>query len=724
MFERYIKEKIQSLINSEDNPTFSMTGLSLEDSHVVPEVEPPLPPEEKAETILSLMTLAEKAEMLGGIDNLSIKGNERLKLPRVWCSDASAGVRCFRRATAFPVPIAQAATWNKNLVFRTGKVIGEECRAKGVSILLGPGVNIYRVPTCGRNFEYMGEDPYLAGHMAAPYIKGVQSRGVITTVKHFACNNSDYDRHRMNSVVDERTLQEIYLPAFKTAVQEGGSKSVMCAYNPVNGTWASENRHLLTEILREQWGFDGFVISDWISLYSTDGPLKAGLDLEMPKGVYLNPKKIGNEINRGTISEADVNRAVFNLLKTFFEMGIYSRHLKDHEYSEYSDQHSTVSLNVAREAIVLLKNEQNLLPLDKNALKRMAVVGKMAQGTTTCGGGSCCIKSHDPVSILQGILDEVGTDVDVHYIEAPANLLSTADAQTIRESDVVLACVGFTHLDESECYDKSWELPDRQGDLIGKLCRLNSNLVVTLTTGTGVETESWLSDAKALLHCFFLGERGGTAVSDILFGNYNPSGKLPFTMAKKWGDFASTHFYVKHQDKISLRRIIGPQGKPGFRRKWDLEYGEKLMVGYRRFDTHDIVPQFPFGFGLSYTTFAITDIDCTPDVITLSELESGRQLTVDVMVKNTGNRTGAEVVQLYVRDLESSLPRPYKELKGFQKVRLDPGESAEITFKIGKADLSFFNDTKMQWETEPGEFEIMTGNSSRNIHQKTVILLK
>jgi beta-glucosidase len=714
MFDKFIKRRMKRLVGTQENTTFALAGIHLEDSTVIPDIEPAMKAEEKAEVILGQMTLDEKMEMLGGVDNMAIKGNERLNLPRVWCSDASAGVRCFQRATAFPVPVAMAATWNRPLLWKVGEAIGRECRAKGVSILLGPGVNIYRVPTCGRNFEYMGEDPFLAGELAVPYIKGVQSTGVIATVKHFACNNSDYDRHRMNSKVDERTLQEIYYPAFKAAIQKGGVKAVMNSYNPVNGVFASENHDLLTRVLREDWGFKGFVISDWISVYSTDKSIKAGLDLEMPKGAWLNPGKIRKSMDKGLLTEEDIDRPVKNLLTTFFEMGVYNRPLKDRRHSEYSRKNSLISLEAAREAIVLLKNE-SVLPLDVKTIKSIVVVGKMAEETTTCGGGSCNIESFDKISILEGIRQVAGESVTISYLAAENNKLTDSDKSAISAADAVVASVGFTGMDESEFYDKSWTLPDGQDQLIRQVAGLNPNTIVTLTTGSGLETKSWVSSVPALLHCFFLGEQGGKAVAEIIFGQVTPSGKLPFTMARKWTDFEATKNYVKNQDKISLLRIFGPQGINGIRKAWDLEYKERLMVGYRHFDTNGVEPGFPFGFGLSYTSFFISAASLSKNAIPVGDLKEGAVLEVVMDVQNTGSVSGAEVVQLYIKDLESQLPRPEKELKAFEKIRLEPGEKQGIKLSLDAEAFSYFDDSKGRWVIEPGEFKLLIGSSSRSI---------
>ncbi len=715
MFARLIKQKVQNTINAEENSSYAMAGIELEDSHIVPDVDENLPAEDKAERILKQMTLEEKTDMLGGIDNLAVKGNKRLKLPKVWCSDASAGVRCFKRATAFPVPVAMAATWNRDQMRIVGETIAKECRAKGVSILLGPGVNIYRVPTCGRNFEYMGEDPYLAAKLTIPYIQGIQSQGVIATIKHFACNNSDYDRHRANSKLDERTLREIYLPAFKDAVTEGGVLAVMSAYNPVNGVFASENKTLLTDILRDEWGFKGFVISDWTSVYDTEKPIKAGLDLEMPRGDYLNYKRIQKLIDSGKLIEQDIDRPIRNLLTTFFKIGIYSRSLKDKNYPEYSEEHSQISLDTARQAVTLLKNENKLLPLDSNQLSRIVVVGEMAKNTTTCGGGSCCIRSHDKISILDGIKHEADENVDIAYLEPKKGNLNQEQIKMIKDAEVVVVSVGFTNLDESEAYDKSWELPDFQGKLIKTVSKLNANVIVTLTTGTDVETDSWIHDVPVLLHAYYLGEKGGRAIAEVLFGKVNPSGKLPFTMAKQWEDFEATKYYVKKPEKISLLRLLGPQGKRRIRKIWDMEYGEKLMVGYRHFDTNNVVPQFPFGFGLSYTDFVFSDLKMDRSEISAMSLENGDYLTISLKLENKGDRPGSEVVQLYIKDTELSLPRPEKELKGFEKIHLEPGESRSVELFVKKEDLVFFDDSKGKWILEPGEFRVLIGPSSRDL---------
>jgi beta-glucosidase len=710
MLENFIRKYVSNAMNGENDTSFAMAGKTIADSYVIPEMN--------IDDLIGEMTLDEKIDMLGGRDNLAVRGLPRLNIPDVWCTDASAGVRCFGRSTAFPIPLALAATWSRDLQRKTGEAIGEECRAKGVSVLLGPGINIYRVPTNGRNFEYMGEDPYLAAELVVPYIQGVQSRGVITTVKHFAVNNSDYDRHRMDSKVDERTLQEIYFPAFKAAVQRGKSKSVMCSYNPVNGIYASENRYLLTEILRDQWGFNGFVISDWTCVYSSEGPVQSGLDLEMPYGKFMNRKKLLPLLNKGDISEKQIDDKVRNLMKTFFEIGAYSRPVKDSSFDEYSREHSLISLEGAREAIVLLKNENNILPLDRIKIRKIALVGFNAVNTTTCGGGSCCVQSYDKVNIIDGIRTLGGDGLQVDCIASVKGIhkLSKYEKQILTDAHIVLFCAGFSHVEESECYDRTWELPFGQDKLIKEICYLNPRTVVLLSAGGGVETQSWLHNVPALLHTFYLGENTGTAIAEVLFGEVNPSGKLPFTMAKKWSDFASTAHYVKHPGKISIMRILGPQGTTLLRKPWTLEYGEKLMVGYRHFDTADIEPQFPFGFGLSYTSFELSDFSLSSE-----EFTGGSTLQVSFNVTNRGEFSGADVIQLYIRDLESSLIRPEKELKGFEKVYLQPGESKEVLFVVNEEMLMFFHEGTNRWTAETGFFTLLIGNSSRHIQKEVQV---
>ncbi len=690
----------------EDGDSVAMHRENVEDMDFRGLPDDGRPGEELCDSLLSDMTLEEKIRFAGGYKKLGIHPLERLGLPSIWCSDASAGMRCFPGGTAFPAPVLMAATWNRSLIRKIGSHIGEEFRHKGISVLLGPGVNIYRVPTNGRNFEYMGEDPYLAGKMASSYIQGAQESGVITTVKHFACNNSEYDRHKLSSNVDERTLREIYLLPFEMAVKEGKTLAVMSSYNPVNGVWASENRRLLTEILREEWGFEGFVISDWNSLYSTAGALKSGLNLEMPSGKWLSEKKIKGLIRKGIVSEEELDLFIRPLLLTLLKKGVYHRPQIDSSARFSCPEHRETALQAAAEGMVLLKNRDALLPLDRERGGTILVTGRMASGTETGGGGSSYVHTQRGTDFLTGLRNFDSRWNVEHLPWSEERAFNESDRVRIRKADIVLYCAGFNHIEESECWDRSWELPGRQGEEIGNIGLLNENLIVTLTAGGGVESSSWLGAVKGLIHTFYLGESAGPALASLLFGETNPSGRLPFTMAKNWADFASTSFYVSDPEKTSPGQVFTGQGNPMVRRMRTMEYGEGLNVGYRHFTTSRTQPQFPFGYGLSYTTFG-----CRSLKVSLP-LKEDEYVTAVCQVENTGGREGAAVLQLYVHDAESRLYRPEKELKGFEKVFLKPGKSEKVSFSLKKRDFMYYDPEASDWVLEPGEFTIILGFSS------------
>jgi len=662
--------------------------------------------EGQCERLLSEMTLDEKILFTGGYKKLGVHPVKRLGLPSIWCSDASAGMRCFPGGTSFPAPIAMAATWDRDLMYQIGSHIGEEFRHKGISILLGPGVNIYRVPTNGRNFEYLGEDPYLAGKMSVSYIQGAQQKGMITTVKHFACNNSEYDRHKMNSKVDERTLREIYLLPFEMAVKEGKTQGVMSSYNPVNGIWASENHQLLTKILREEWDFEGFVISDWNSLYSTEGALKNGLNLEMPHGKWLSEKRIRKLIKKGSITETDLDRFIRPLLLTLLKKGVYHRPQIDNSARFYCDDHQATALQTAKEGIVLLKNQDSFLPLDKKASGTILITGRMASGTETGGGGSSYVKTERAIDFLTGI-KEFGSQSTIDYLPwSEDRVLMDSDKIRIKNADIVIYCAGFNHIEESECWDRSWKLPGAQADEIREMSLMNENLIVVLTAGGGIETSSWLKGVKALIHTFYLGEKAGPALASILFGETNPSGRLPFTMAQNWRDFASTSYYIKNPEKTSPGQIFTGQGNPAVRKMRTMEYGEGLNIGYRHFTTERVQPQFPFGFGLSYTTFT-----CHSPKVSIPGKDDNF-VSVSCKVDNKGTYEGKTVVQLYVHDEESRLYRPEKELKGFEKIHLKPGKTGKVTFCLSKRDFMYYDPDVSDWVFEKGSFILILGFSS------------
>jgi beta-glucosidase len=466
--------------------------------------------------VLAAMTLEEKLEFVTGYKSLGIRALPRHGLPSVWMTDATSGPRSYGPTTAFPSAVAMAATWDTALVAEAADHIAEATRAKGASILLGPGINIARIPTCGRNFEYMGEDPFLAGKLASAYIKACTQRGVICTVKHLAANNSEYDRHKISSDMDERTLREIYLPAFEAAVVEGQTLGLMSGYNPVNGVWASENKKLLTEILRDEWGFDGLVVSDWNSLYSTHGPMKSGLDIEMPKAKWFRPGRVKAAFSTGNSDIADLDKMVGNLLRTLFLAGVYDRPVKDPEAREFHTDHDAAALKTARAAVVLLKNEDSTLPLPQGPGTTIAVCGPLALQSAIMGGGSCHVsRTTGTVNLKEGM--DSAADEGTRIVTVTPD-----DHKAIAEADAVVIACGFDHKAESELYDRPWRLPRRQRKLINHVIRLNPRCVVTLTSGGGVETESWISAVPALIHGLYLGQTVGTATAEILFGKVNP----------------------------------------------------------------------------------------------------------------------------------------------------------------------------------------------------------
>jgi len=684
------------------------------------------PAAERADAVLSDMSLDEKISFITGYKSLAVRELPRHELPSVWMSDASSGPRCFGKTTAFPSAVAMAASWNPSLIAQTADHIAEISRAKGISILLGPGVNIARIPSCGRNFEYFGEDPFLAGTLASAYVEACNKRGLICTVKHMAVNNSEYDRHKISSDLDERTLREIYLPAFEMAVKKGKTRGIMSAYNPVNGVWASENRKLLTEILREEWGFEGMVVSDWNSLYSTAGPMKAGLDIEMPGAKWLTPERVKAAFATREAGEEDLNRMVGNILRTLFAAGVYDRPVKDPKAREFHADHEKSALEAAGEGIVLLKNEKEALPLPSGPGVTIALCGPLVVESSTLGGGSCHIsRTTGVVNLLEGMKTaSAGTDdsaAQIIHVPAPE---SPSGRRIIREADAVVIACGFNHLIESELYDRPWKLPTSQRRLIRRVSRLNSRCVVCLTAGGGVETESWIKEVPALLHGMYLGQAVGTATAQVLFGRVNPSGKLPFTMARRWTDIPAVKNYPRRYWTTTAGRMALGQGNPKLRKMRHWKYSEGLMVGYRHFDTAGVEPAFPFGYGLSYTDFTIEELRLSAEIIGPSD-----KLEITVKLRNTGKRTGSEVIQVYVDDRESRLSRPVKELKGFSKVSLKPEESAEICITLEPEAFRYWDpeagdpDSPGGWVAEPGEFRILAGRSSRNIEAEAVVIL-
>jgi beta-glucosidase len=699
-----------------------------------------LPVDQRVQDLLSRMTLEEKVAMLSGENWMQSVQNERLGIPSIKMTDGPAGIRSWAgpshgadattakievHTTAFPSGIAMGATWDTDLLESQGHAIGQEEKALGRDMILGPTVNINRTPLWGRNFEAYGEDPYLTSRLAVAYIKGVQSEGVIATVKHFAANNQEFERHRINAEVDERALQEIYFPAFKAAVQEAQVWSLMSAYNRLNGTYCAENPLLLKDVLQKQWGFKNFVISDWGSTYSTVGTVNAGMDLEMPGGDqmkrwlkqpdsqaagngggWLVPEKVIPEIKAGKISPATIDDNVGRILRAIFISGQF-----DHPHTgggevDTPEQRAFVR-KAATESIVLLKNSGDVLPLDAAKIHSVAVIGPDAGVAVTGGGGSSHVTSKYSITPLQGIQDRAGERVHVSY--APGVTMegdnpgkeNPADHEELRKeaveaagkADAAIVVVGRSPKLESEDFDiNSLELPAGQDELIEAVAKANKNTIVVINAGGPVLMSKWITKVPAIVDMWYGGQEGGNAIADILFGDANPSGKLPVSFVKRWEDSpAYGHYPGEHLT---------------------VQYAEGIYVGYRYFDKHSVDPLFPFGYGLSYTKFDYSDLKVSPSA------SAGKPAQVSLQVRNSGSRAGAEVVELYVHDGHSTVDRPEKELKGFRRVTLAPGESKNVEFSLDPASLGYYSVAKKAWVTEPGQFDVLIGSSSRDIRMK------
>ena len=716
-------------------------------SAAAPYKNPNLPVEQRVQDLLSRMTLQEKVAMLSGADWMQSVPNKRLGIPSIKMADGPIGIRSWAgpssetnaevskktvTTTAFPAGIAMAATWDTDLLQSEGKAIGQEVKAVGRDMILGPTVNINRTPLWGRNFEGYGEDPYLTSRLAVAYIKGVQSEGVIATVKHFAANNQEFERHRINAVVDERALQEIYFPAFKAAVQEAGVWSVMSAYNKLNGVYCAEDTALLKDVLQKQWGFKGFVVSDWGSTYSTAGTVNAGMDLEMPggepmqawikrprtqesgnSGGWLVPEKVLAEVSAGKISTATIDDNVGRILRVIFVSGQFD---KPHAATSEIDtpEERAVARKAATESIVLLKNSDGLLPLGSSKVHTLAVIGPNAAVARTGGGGSSLVTPKYSIAPLQGIQNRAGQRIQVTYAlgaamegEDPSKdtperreQLRNEAVNAAAKADAAVIVVGRSPKLESEGFDiKSLDLPAGQDELIEAVAKVNKHTVVVINAGGPVLMSKWINLVPAIVDMWYGGQEGGNALADVLFGDADPSGKLPVSFVKQWKDSPAYGHY------------------PG--ENLQVDYAEGIYVGYRYFDKQKIEPLFPFGYGLSYTKFDYNDLKISP-----SHTSSAHPVEVSLRVHNSGTRPGAEVVELYVHDGHSSVDRPNQELKGFHRVELAPGESKEVRFTLDRGAMAFYSTSKQGWVTEPGQFDVLVGASSRDIRVRGSFVLE
>jgi beta-glucosidase len=792
--------------------------------------------EARVDAILRQMTLEEKIELIGGINDFYTRPIPRLGIPSLRMSDGPMGVHDYGLTTAYPAGIALAASWDVDLAEGFGSAMGKDARARGVHFILGPGMNIYRAPMNGRNFEYFGEDPFLASRMAVAAIRGIQEQHVIATAKHFAGNNSEFARMTLSSDIDERTLREIYLPAFEASVKEGHVGAVMDAYNLVNSTYTTQNSHLNNEILKEEWGFDGILMSDWGATHDGVAAAKGGLDLEMPSPTFMNRETLLPAINNGTLPISVLDDKVRRILRKAIEFGFFDQPQTDTSIPTYSQEGRHVALEMARGGIVLLKNSGNLLPLDENKLKTIAVIGPDAYPPVVSGGGSAETKPFNAVSYLEGVSNRLGTRVNVLYaVDVPvldevfeysefvttpggesglkgeyfsnqelkgspalartdknvhfdwgegsfaagepvdhfsvrwtgyfvpkesgdykfftsaddgvrlyiedeigiddwqphsqtldtcARHLEAGKAYKIRleyfedvgsaivgfgvtraesfigretkalaaKADAVIICAGFDPKTEGEGFDRPFALPGGQDELIRQISAVNKNVIVVVTAGGNVDMTRWIDNVPAILYAWYPGQEGGTALAQILFGDSSPSGKLPVSFERRWEDNPVFHSYYPEKGENRV------------------QYSEGIFVGYRFYDRSTTKPLFPFGYGLSYTSFEYRNLSVMPQSGKLND-----PVSVSFDLRNIGHRSGAEVAELYVGDAHASVPRPVKELKAFAKVSLKPGETRRVTLTLPRRAFSFYDVQKKDWSTEPGDFAILVGSSSNDI---------
>lgn len=776
----------------------------------------------RAREIVSKMTQKEKLMYISGYKDFSIYSIPRLGLPEIKMADGPQGIRNDTQSTMYPAGILSASTWNRNLIRQLGKSLGSDAKARGVGILLGPGVNMYRSPMCGRNFEYFGEDPYLSSEVAKEYILGVQSEGVIATIKHFALNNQEWDRHDTSSDADERTMQELYFSTFRKAVQQAHVGAVMNSYNLINGVHATENQWMNIDVLRKQWGFKGILMSDWNSVYSGVGAANGGLDLEMPSGLFVNEANLLPAINNGLVSEATINLKVQHILQTLIAFGMLDGKLGDGIIPKDNVASRQVALELAREGIVLLKNDAHILPL----VGTTAIMGPNANHIPM-GGGSGFVNPYSTVTLWAGMQDaykkkvnlisddmwiqdlkngmspfkaeyyanqdlegnpvivrmESGINYDWksgvpivglpedHFsvrwsatYKAPAKELIKLHVEgddgyrlfvndtllvgdwgdhgiTSREAllkveagkeyafrveyydnirdaairfhasilneDVlkshlqsmknVVLCVGFDSSTESEGFDRTFSLPEWQELLIDNICSFHDNVIVVLNAGGGVNFKPWIDKVKAVVMAWYPGQEGGRALAEILTGKISPSGRLPISMEEKWEDNPVYHSYYDN-GSMPHHRVL---------------YSEGIFTGYRGYDQFGKKPLFPFGFGLSYTTFSYHNLEL--------EKFGVDKVKVSFDLKNTGKVDASEVAQIYVRDVKASVPRPLKELKGYEKVFLKHGETKRMNVELDKEAFSYYDVDKKDFIVEPGEFEILVGSSSEELPLKRMI---
>ena len=649
---------------------------------------------DRARELVSQMTLREKIDYIGGYDKFYIRGIERLGIPQIRMADGPQGVRNNTRSTLFACGVAAAASWNEALVREMGVALGQDSRARGVHILLGPGVNIYRSPLCGRNFEYMGEDPYLASRAAVNYIKGVQSQGVMATIKHFALNNQEYDRHHVSSDADERTMNEIYFPAFRAAVEEAKVASVMTSYNLVNGVHAAENPVLIRENLRDRWGFKGFVMSDWTSTYSALASVKGGLDLEMPQAWCMNSDELLPLIEAGLIDESEIDAKVQNILQTLIAFGFLDREQLDRSISEDNAYSRDVAYRLSCESAVLLRNE-GALPLKPGRRNKVLLMGPNAS-VIPCGGGSGRVDPIYSISLAEG-MKGLGRNWSVSVADGKPSV------KELESASAVIVSVGFNSKTEKENSDRTFSLPEGQDELIEYAAAHNRKVSVVIYAGGAVDMSRWKDKVSAIVMGWYPGQEGGKAIANILAGKVNPSGKLPMSFESRLEDNPSWKWYYPRE----------PKTKRGFSYRY-VTYGEGIFCGYRGYEKAGIEPAYPFGYGLSYTEFEYSGSKC---------IKSGDGYDVVFTLSNVGGRDGAEVSQVYVGEKNPCVKRPLKELKGFAKTVLRKGASARVTIHLPASAFEYYDVKSHDWVLNPGYFNIYIGSSSADIRLVEEVLM-
>ena len=701
--------------------------------------------EKRIEKLIKKMTLEEKVGLLHGNSKFYVAGVERLGIPEWSLSDGPHGVRAeINRhdwayagwtndsASYFPTGTAFAAAWNPELAYRRGEVLGEEARWRKKDVLLGPGVNIIRSPLCGRNFEYMSEDPYMNSVLAVAYIKGLQSRDVACSVKHFAVNNQETNRTTVDVECSERALREIYLPAFKAAVQEGGALTVMAAYNKFRGEFCAENNYLVRKILRNEWGFDGVYVTDWGAAHSTVPSMEAGLDLEMGTLIdkyedWYYANTLIEAVKSGKIPMSLVDEKVGDVLRVMIKTNVLDPKKRFGPGSMNTKEHQQATYDAAAEAIVLLKNQNNLLPLDFSSIKSLAVIGDNATRKHSNGGLSSEIKAVYEVTPLEALRAKWGDKVDIRFAQGYEKLSTFVEGsnngqssgtfssktqesdallkeavEVARTSDVALLVCGLNHDYDTESFDRlNMDIPYGQVELIQEVVKANPRTIVVMIAGSPLNMAAVDICSPAIVWAWFNGMEGGNALVDVLSGKVNPSGKMPFT----------TPVSLDQSPAHALGNFPG--------RDLKVNYEEDILVGYRWFDTKGLPVVYPFGYGLSYTTFDYSNLNTDKETY-----DQADTIQATFTLTNTGDREGAEVAQLYVSDPVCSVMRPVKELKGFKKVFLKPGESRRITLDIPVSSLAFYSEAQSQFVVEPGEFILQLGASASDIKQKISVEVK